>query len=222
MPLNTIVSTDSPVCFVGGGQISQTALTADFPNVTSFVGVDGGADHLLAAGISPAAVIGDFDSLSDQARATFSNVLCHVSEQETTDFEKALIRVAAPLIYAVGFTGGRLDHTLGVLNVMARYADRRVFLVDHDDVSFVISQSLDNLMLPAGDRISLMPLDEVQVSATGLRWPLSDFAMHPVRRTSGSNTATGDPISIRTNGALLVTVSRAHLARAVTACVPAR
>jgi len=217
-----IVSSDSPVCFVGGGEISQAPLDTVFPSVSSFVGVDGGADHLLDAGISPAAVIGDFDSLSDRARATFSDVLCHVAEQETTDFEKALMRVEAPLIYAVGFTGGRLDHTLGVLNVMARYSDRSVLLVDDQDVSFVLSRSLDNLLMPAGARISLMPLDNLRVTATGLRWPLEDFEMHPARRTSGSNAATGDPISVLTNGPLLVTLSRAHLASAETAAAHAK
>ncbi|MDX8348284.1 thiamine diphosphokinase [Cognatiyoonia sp. IB215446] len=217
-----IVSSDSPVCFVGGGDIGNASLAADFPSVSGFVGVDGGADHLLAARISPVAVIGDFDSLSDRARATFSDILCHVAEQETTDFEKALMRVAAPSIYAVGFTGGRIDHTLGVLNVMARYADRRVLLVDDEDVSLVVANSLEGLVLPEGTRISLMPLDKATVSATGLRWPLDEFAMHPAGRTSGSNAATGGPISIQTNGPLLVTLPRAHLGSAVTAIAHAR
>ncbi len=217
MTNDIIVSSNGPVCFVGGAKIGNKALGADFANVNSFVGVDGGADHLLAAGIAPVAVIGDFDSLSDKARATFADVLCHVSEQDTTDFEKALTRVTAPLIYALGFTGGRIDHILGVLNVMARYPDRAVLLVDDDDVSFVITHRLENLELPANSRISLMPLAALVVSATGLRWPLADFAMHPAGKTSGSNATSGEPVHIRTNGPLLVTLPRAHLATAVTA-----
>ncbi|MEO0930900.1 MAG: thiamine diphosphokinase [Pseudomonadota bacterium] len=221
MTSDIIVSSDSPVCFVGGGAIGNGQFATDFSNIDCFIGVDGGADHLLYAGIKPAAVIGDLDSLSDEAAATFADILCHVAEQDTTDFEKALMRVSAPLIFAIGFTGGRIDHMLGVLNVMARYASKRVLLVDDADVSFVMMRALDDLILPAGTRVALMPLADVVVSATGLQWSLSDFAMHPVGKTSGSNAATGEAMNIRTNGPLLVTVPRAHLQIAATAVVRA-
>lgn len=222
MPVDIIVSSDSPVCFVGGAKIAEMSLTSAFPNIDCYIGVDGGGDHLLAQGIRPAAVIGDLDSLSKIATATFADVLCHVAEQETTDFEKALMRVRAPLIIAVGFTGGRIDHGLGVLNVMARYAQIPVLLVDEDDVSFVLTDALDNLVLPAGTRVSLMPLAQVVVTATGLRWPLSEFAMHPTGKTSGSNAATGAPISMRSTGPILVTLPRMHLPIAETAVVRAK
>ncbi|MEO0930102.1 MAG: thiamine diphosphokinase, partial [Pseudomonadota bacterium] len=158
MTSDIIVSSDSPVCFVGGGHIGNGPFAADFANIDCFIGVDGGADHLLAAGIKPAAVIGDLDSVSDKAAATFADILYHVAEQDTTDFEKALMRVSAPLIFALGFTGGRIDHMLGVLNVMARCASKRVLLVDDDDASFVVMRGLRDLILPAGARVALMPL----------------------------------------------------------------
>ena len=217
----TIVSTDSPVCFVGGGVIGNRPLGADLASDTRFVGVDSGADHLLAAGVSPMIVIGDLDSLSDSARAAVGAVLHHGAEQDTTDFEKALMRVDAPLITALGFTGGRIDHILGVLNVMARYPQKRVLLADDEDVSFVMTARLERLELPEDTRISLMPLDDVVVTATGLRWSLNGFAMRPTGRTSGSNVTTGTPIAIQTTGPILVTLPRAFLAVAAQAAVRA-
>ncbi|WP_373636676.1 thiamine diphosphokinase [Yoonia sp. BS5-3] len=217
MKAEIIVSSDKPVCLVGGAKIENSSFSADFPFVNSFVAVDGGADHLLRSGITPAAVIGDLDSISDQARATFADQLCHISEQETTDFEKALIRVAAPAVLAVGFTGGRIDHSLAVLNVMARYPERAVLLADPDDVSFIARSDGTDLTLPAGCRISLMPLADLSVTATGLEWPLHDMALAPAGKTSASNAAVGGPIHVQTGGPLLITLPRAHLPEALQA-----
>lgn len=212
----SIVSSNSAICLVGGAAVTDAVFAAVAPFITGFVGVDGGADHLLTRGISPMAVIGDLDSLSAQARTTFADCLWHIPEQETTDFEKALTRVSAPLIIALGFTGNRLDHTLAALNVMARNPDRAVFLVDADDVSYMVPQGISTVDLPAGTRVSLMPLGDVRASVAGVAWPFTDWALHPVGRTSASNMATGGTVRISADGPLLVTLPQAHLAAAVT------
>lgn len=212
-----IVSSNNLICLVGGAMIGDLSLSADFPFVDSFVAVDGGADHLLAAGIDPVAVIGDLDSISDQARATFADVLCHISEQETTDFEKSLARVTAPAILAIGFTGGRIDHTLAVLNVMARCPDSPVVLMDPCDVSFLANPQGTTLHLPAGCRISMMPLAETSLSVSGVRWPLTDRVVSPTGSNSASNEATGGPVHIQADGPLLITLPQPHLQIALKA-----
>ena len=217
MSIEPIVSSSSLVCFVGGGPLENDAISAIFATVDAFIGVDGGADHLLAAGVTPAAVIGDLDSLSDHARATFAENLCHVSEQSTTDFEKALARVKAPMILALGFTGGRMDHTLSVLNVMAQHPDRAVVLVDEDDVCFIAAIGLTVFDVPSGTRVSLMPLGRAEVTVTGLRWPFADTVMTPDGFTSPSNAALDGDVTIHTDGPVLITLPRAHLPVALTA-----
>lgn len=221
MAIDIIVSSVNLVCLVGGAKIGNVQLSADFPFADNFVAVDAGADHLLAAGVRPAAVIGDLDSLSAQSRSAFGEQLCLISEQDTTDFEKALTRVAAPVILAVGFTGGRIDHALAVLNVMARYADKAVVLVDDDDASFIAKPGVTEMALPAGCRVSLMPLADIVVTATGLRWPLNDRVLSPTGVVSASNEASGDPVRIAADGPLLVTLPRAHLQAALKAAVRA-
>ena len=57
------VSDSSLVCFVGGAPLENEAIQAIFPIIDTFIAVDGGADHLLQAGVTPTAVIGDLDSL---------------------------------------------------------------------------------------------------------------------------------------------------------------
>ena len=47
-----------------------------------------------------------------------------VGEQETTDLEKCLYSVEAPLFLGVGFLGGRVDHQLAAMNALVKYAGR--------------------------------------------------------------------------------------------------
>lgn len=221
MQSEAIVSSSKLVCLVGGAPIANDAIAAIFKDVDAFVGVDGGADHLLAASVTPAAIIGDLDSLSDAARATFADKLCHVAEQSSTDFEKALTRVAVPMVLALGFTGGRMDHVLSVLNVMARYADRAVVLADTDDASFIARQGKTTFVAPKEARISIMPLGHTTVTVTGVAWPFADQVMTPAGFTSPSNAAVGGDVTITVDGPVLITLPRALLQTALQAVVRA-
>lgn len=206
-----IVESYKPVCLVGGASIATDAISDVFSHVGAFVGVDGGADHLLAAGITPAAVVGDLDSLSDQARAIFADALHEVTEQSTTDFEKALTRVASPVVLALGFTGGRLDHTLSVLNVMARHQQHAILLIDTYDVSFIAGAEGVVLEVPQGTRISIMPLGQVYVSVSGVQWSFDKMLMTPNGFTSPSNIALGGAVTVDADGPVLITLPRALL-----------
>jgi thiamine pyrophosphokinase len=161
-------------------------------------------------------VVGDLDSLSDHARATFGDRLHHIAEQSTTDFEKTLNRIDAPMIIAVGFTGGRMDHVLAVLNVLARHVSRAVVLLDEVDLCFAAASGETRIAPPIGTRMSLMPLAACNVTATGLRWPFADQDMHPARFISSSNEVAG-PVTVQTDGPLLITLPAAHLQIALKA-----
>ena len=222
MSVETIVSTSNIVCLVGGATVEKDAISAVFPNVDAFVGVDGGAEHLMRAGVAPAAVIGDLDSLGDHARATFADVLCHVAEQSTTDFEKAVLRVEAPLILGLGFTGGRIDHVLSALNVMARHIDRAIVLADVNDACFVTRIGQTVLDVPDGTRVSIMPLGPATVTSRGLEWSFDETLMTPDGFTSPSNAARAAKVTITTDGPVLVTLPRAFLPQALQAAVRAK
>lgn len=206
MSSSLIVSSYKPVCLIGGAPVSDSALVAAQDVASAFVGVDGGADILLAAGIAPVAVIGDLDSLSGQARAAFGAVLHHVAEQETTDFEKALRRVKASSVIALGFTGGRVDHLLSVLNTLARVRAPGVVLLDSYDVSFVVDAGTTVLPLAPDTRISVMPIATAQVSLQGVVWPFENRQMQPGGFASPSNRVAADVVTLQTDGPVLVTL----------------
>lgn len=220
MQLQPIVSDNSPICLIGGARISESAFLQALEHAKTLVAVDSGADFLLARNRVPAAVIGDLDSLSDAARQEFADRLCHISEQSTTDFEKALTRVKAPCLIALGFTGGRLDHVLSVLNVMARFPQSAVVLLDDEDASFVAPSGTYRFALDKGTRISVMPVGAAaSVSLGGVVWPFDNQAMAPDGFTSPSNAALGGAVMLTTSAPVLVTLPREQLAVALQAVV---
>lgn len=222
MYLDLIVSNSEPLCIVGGASASHAVLGQVAPFVAAYVGVDGGADTLLDAGIGPVAVIGDLDSLSDQARAAYADVLHHFTDQSTTDFEKTLASVAAPALVAVGFTGGRMDHILSVLSVMRTQPDKRVILLDDHDVSFFAGIGVTELDLPKDARVSVMPVHPARVSLSGVVWPFVDQPMQMGGFTSPSNAALGGKVTIAVDAPVLVTLPQAFLAVALQAVVRAQ
>ena len=207
-----IVHSFDPVVLVGASEVDSQDLNILQSYTPIWVAVDGGADHLLAAGIKPACVIGDLDSLSDVARTAFAGILHRVPEQDTVDFEKALSHVDAPLVFAIGFSGGRLDHTLAVLHVMGRLRDRAVIVIGADDVCAVIPAgglTLDGL--EPGSRISVMPLIPAKVTESGLRWPIDNRTLAPMGFTSPSNAVAAPVVSLTADAPVLLVLPKQAL-----------
>lgn len=212
-----VVHKSEPVTLVGGGVFSADDLTLALKHAPWLVAADGGANALVGHVPPPVAVIGDLDSLSNKAKAAFAKVLHDVAEQDTTDFEKCLTQITAPVILAVGFTGGRLDHTLSTLNNLARYRDRPVILIGPDDISFLVPHSKITLDLPVATRLSLMPLSDARVDTNGLRWEVTDAALHPACAVSISNETSAPQVTIHAMGPVLITLPQGALAAAITA-----
>ncbi|UWQ94754.1 thiamine diphosphokinase [Rhodobacteraceae bacterium M385] len=198
------------IALVGGGDLAADVFKLVQDRAGIFVAADGGADALLGFGVIPDAVIGDMDSLSEAGRAAISeDRIFEVSEQDSTDFDKALRLADAPLVYALGFTGARLDHELAALHVLLRYANRLVVLLGEEDVTVHLPARIA-LDLPVGMRVSLFPMNAVTVGMTGLRWSFEALALHPMHKIGTSNEVgedgAGAPVVLTSDapGALLI------------------
>lgn len=155
------------------------------------VAADSGAGPLLDHGIRPEAVIGDFDSITDAHRGAIPEQALHpVAEQDSTDFEKCISRIDAPLIVGAGFSGARVDHQMAVCNVLVRWPARRCALLGSDDVIFLAPPHMA-LDLPPGCRVSLFPMGVVEGRSSGLNWPIDGLVMTPDGQIGTSNMATG-------------------------------
>lgn len=189
--------------------------------VDTVVAADSGADWLMSLGRVPDALIGDLDSVSPATRAAMPRERVHrIAEQDSTDFDKALRNIRAPLVIGIGFLGGQVDHLMAAMTVLMRYRDRAVLLVGDEDVVAHLPPRLD-LSLEVGTRVSLYPLRRVSGTSRGLQWPIDGLTLSPDLRVSTSNRATG-PVELVMEGAgmlLILPVSmRLPLQRALGRC----
>ena len=194
-----IVQTHTFLTLLGGGSVTSAELAKAMRFAPILVAADGGAHFAISEGIVPEAVIGDFDSLADRARGAIPRERFHqVDEQDTTDFEKCLARIRAPLILGVGLTGKRRDHELAAYHALMRYPAQRCLLIAEEDIIMLCPPKM-SIDLPRGTRVSLFPMAAVNVNSTGLEWELSELALEPGRRIGTSNAALGGLVELSVN-----------------------
>jgi thiamine pyrophosphokinase len=89
------------------------------------IGVDGGTDVWLKAGLSPHLAVGDWDSLRSRNVLQTIPHLTYSREKDESDLflaARAAIDLGARSIICAGVTGGRLDHHLASIYDLSRIA----------------------------------------------------------------------------------------------------
>lgn len=177
------------------------------------IAADGGADSLENAGFRPHLVLGDMDSL--QRAHPGSARLRFPRQKDLTD-----LALAIRLAQARGFTrfklygalGGRLDHSLANLQLLAGLAQKgyRGAIVTPGLTAFCVADGRLSLPpLPAGRLMSVFAWGGPASGVTlgGLKYPLSGARLRPEEPLGVSNEALGGPVSAEVlQGTLLVTV----------------
>lgn len=193
--IESIVCSTEPVTLVGGGGFPRQDLDMALRHGPTCVAADSGADAVLEAGVPLEAVIGDFDSVRPDVLARIPAHRQHlVAEQVTTDFEKALARIDAPLVIGVGFAGGRIDHQLAAFHALAAQPDRPCLLVAENELICLAPPAIE-LPTLTGEVVSLFPLAPTRGRSTGLHWPLEGLDFEVGGLIGTSNRATG-PIRV--------------------------
>ena len=213
-----LVQADEPVTLVGGGPVDPADLARALALAPVAVAADGGGDVALPGGRAFAAVIGDMDSLRNPDALRARGVpLYPIVEQDSTDLEKCLRSIAAPLILGLGFLGGRIDHHLAAMNALARSPGRPVVLLGGADLCFLCPRELA-LEAPAGTRVSLFPMRALRgVVSDGLRWSVAGLALAPDGRIGTSNLALGGPLRIAFDAPGMLVILPAGMLEAVVA-----
>lgn len=190
-----IVYESKPITLVGGGDLRKEDVNRAIHIGSFVVAADSGADSAIQFNVTPRKVIGDFDSLSNETRKSLTKAQLHlIEEQDSTDFDKCLRNIKAPLILGVGFLGRRIDHQLAALNCLARYPDKRCVLLGSHDVVFLLPPAFQ-IDLAVGAAVSLFPIGAVEGHSEGLRWPIAGLNFTPDGQIGTSNEASG-PISL--------------------------
>jgi len=205
------VQSQTGITLVGGGDPNPKDIAESVALAPHLVAVDGGANFCLAAGFFPTAVIGDLDSITASSRASLPDArFIEITEQTSTDFEKALTHVDAPFVLGSGFTDGRQDHTLAVYSALLRRLGPPTILLSREEIIFAAPDKLA-LDLKAGVRVSLFPMVPVQGRSTGLHWPIEGLTLDPMGRIGTSNVSTGAVTLEFDNPGCLVLMPRATL-----------
>lgn len=189
-----MITFDIPVTLVGGGPFAPADLNAARDIGQIVIAADSGADQALALGVTPELVLGDMDSMVGPLPDHVE--IRQITEQDSTDFEKCLLTVDAPLYIGVGFLDGRLDHTLAAMHTLIANVGRRVILIGAEDIVFAAPRAWQANIDP-GTRLSLFPLAPCRgVASTGLRWPIDGLAFAAGTRIGTSNEVTNSPVSL--------------------------
>ena len=185
------------------------------------IAADGGAARLDRAGRRPDLVVGDLDSIRPELKQELERqgvaFELHPIEKDMTDAELALdaaVKRGADEIQVVGaFGGGRLDHMVGNLLLLAHedFAAIDVAIVT-EQATFraVLGPGILELAGVPGDWVTLSPLSEIAraVTTAGLRYPLhrEDLVRGSTRGVSNELTERRASVEL-VDGLLLVAVT---------------
>jgi len=199
-----------PVLVLNGAVEWTADLAGLVRRASPLFAADGGANALARLGLMPDTVIGDLDSISSGVRAWIGeDRIVRRSDQSTTDFEKALDVIfrerGHSRLTVLAASGGRIDHGIGNLAVLAREA-RGVDLLLRSDRQQLIatSEPLDLDAVP-GETWSFWSFDDdTRLSLRGVQWPLERRPIHVVRHASVSNVAVDHRIRIEPHDGTVV------------------
>ncbi|MDR1551251.1 MAG: thiamine diphosphokinase [Holosporaceae bacterium] len=133
------------------------------------VAADGAANTLIQNGLSPSVIIGDLDSVDEQALRGRSYL--KIESQDSSDFEKALDYVErqslTPTII-VGINGGYVDRVLENISIFSKTK----FLAITKGIVIMMADGRKNLEVPIGTKISIFGIPYCILKSTGLKWEL--------------------------------------------------
>lgn len=191
------------IVIVTGAAPLPDHVVAAIPPAAIVLGVDGGLDQALAAGLRPSGLIGDLDSVSAEglewARA-HATVAKHPTDKNQTDTELALAFAADMNPERLTLIGGgdRLDHTIAAIGALAARPLTGIPLLE----GWWEGQHLDVLHGPARRQLDLEPGSTLSllaigpackvVTIDGVLWPLTEHRLDPVIGLGVSNEVT-DP-----------------------------
>lgn len=196
--------------------VGAVEFTADHFAAQKFdcvIAVDAGYGHLERIGVMPDLVVGDFDSLGYVP--AHANVEVHPSHKDASDIELAMERAferGFDTLVVYGCLSGRLDHTYGVLQLLAKFARRglRVFAVgDSFAVAALEGGKRSSLRFDAVESgmLSVFALSDaaIGVDEIGLEYPLDKATLTNDEPLGVSNEFIGRPATVSVeSGTLLV------------------
>lgn len=185
----------------------------DFHQFDAVICADGGLLIAENMGLIPTYLIGDYDSMD---LPDTPDVIRLPMEKDMTDTEAAVdmaVSLGYENITILGGLGGRFDHTMGNLGVMAKYCSK----LSH--IAFVDGQNYVRMVPPGRYEMPKNPYKYLgiisygdfaeNVTLTGVKYPLDGYFLSHETSLGVSNEVTADMAEISfTSGKLLIILSK--------------
>ncbi len=176
---------------------------------STLICADGGANSALKLGLVPDFIIGDLDSVSDEAINFFSDksTIIKIQRQNDTDVEKCLkfaIRKGFSEALLLGVTGDRLDHTICNLGIVLKFYDKIKCNIVAENSFLTPTDKTVVLKSKSGETISLYAFNtKTKITSTGLKYQLRNSTLPFGERESTSNVATKDEVKLIVRGGIV-------------------
>ena len=189
------------------------------------IAADAGFHYLDQRGITTDLVIGDFDSLKDTP--THPNTIVLNAEKDDTDMLAAVregIKVGYSVFHIYCGTGGRIDHTIANLQVLAHLAQNGMqgFLFDKDSIiTAITNRKIAFAKIPSGYTSVFSYTEKSEgVYLQGLKYELNNATLTNTFPLGVSNEFIGKESSISVNsGTLLIVFPKEAFEKLVIAAV---
>ena len=202
---------------VAGGSAPGPGEVAAAEGWDVVVAADSGLDHAVALGLTVDLVVGDLDSVSADAlaaaRVAGTAIESHPADKDATDLALALevaIREGAGEVVVVGLGGGRPDHELANLLLLASPAFAAVEVEAHTGSGrFVVVRSRPRRLAGRpGEVVTLLPVHGPArgVRTEGLRWPLRGEDLPEATTRGVSNEFVASEATVVVAGGVLLAV----------------
>jgi thiamine pyrophosphokinase len=202
---------DKGLCYVvGAGDCDDFPIA---PHAEAFViAADAGYRHLARLGIEPDLLIGDFDSLAE--KPTFPRIISLNQDKDETDSFAAVregLGLGYRLFHLYGCFGGRADHSLANLQLLAYLAENGAqgWLFDKNSAITAISGSALGFANECQGTVSVFSHSSRSQGVTikGLKYELAEAELTNTVSVGVSNEFCGKKslISVR-EGTLMIVV----------------
>lgn len=201
---------------LGGEPPAKNLLALHYEEADHCIAVDSGLLAFRNADLEPEVLIGDLDSCDldvDRETAFPSLRVVCLDDQETTDFEKALLWVSEETetneLIILGGTGKRSDHFLSNLLIACVYDETSSLTFDGEGewIKRVTSATPLRLVGRAGVTLSLIPLTPCSsVETSGLKWNLSRETLAVGHKFSQSNEVLSDLVTVSCEKGILFAI----------------
>ncbi|QGU95247.1 thiamine diphosphokinase [Clostridium bovifaecis] len=203
----------------GGTPPSYELIKQELQDSSCLICADSGANCLYKYNISPDIIVGDLDSIHEDALNCFrnknTNILKYPREKDCTDTEIALdkaIELGANEIVLLGSTGSRIDHLLGNIGMLLKCLklDVSATIKDEHNSIRVINKPI-KVKGNIGNTFSLISYyeDVENLSISGAKYPLNNHYLEVGSALGISNEFLEKEVNITfTKGVLMVIFSK--------------